>query len=83
MTTENKVRILSAITTRDSSGRHFTTRVAADEIATLETEELIAVNRPIHEATGLPYSVEHYSVEVTEAGVELVEAYPEYHEAAE
>ena len=80
MTTENKVRILSTITTRDSSGRHFTAAVSSGDIAALETDELIVVTRPIHEATGLPYSVEHYSVTVTEAGVELVEAYPEYHD---
>lgn len=83
MTTENKVRILSTLTTRDSAGRHFTSRVSSDDIAALEAEELIVVTRPTHEATGLPYSEEYYSVEVTEAGVELVEAYPEYHEVAE
>lgn len=81
MTTETKVRILSTLTTRDSSGRHFTGRVSSDEIAALEAECLIVVTRPIHEATGIPYSEEHYSVEVTDEGVELVEAYPEYHEA--
>ena len=80
MTTESTVRILSTLTTRDHAGRHFTTRVSSDDIAALEAAGLIVVTRPIHEATGLPYSEEYYSVAVTEAGVELVEAYPEYQE---
>ncbi len=83
MNTENKVRILSTLTTRDSAGRHFASRVSGDIIAALEAEELVVVTRPIHAATGIPYSQEHYSIEVTEAGVELVEAYPEYCESAE
>ena len=83
MTTENKVRILSTLTTRDSAGRHFTSRVSSDDLAALETAGLIEVSRPIHEATGIPYAEEHWSVTVTDEGVELVEAYPEYPEAAE
>jgi hypothetical protein len=82
MTTENKVRILSTLTTRDSAGRHFTTRVNSADIASLEAAGLIVVTRPVH-ATGIPYSEDCHSVEVTAEGVELVEAYPEYHEAAE
>lgn len=78
MTTENQVRILSTLTTRDSSGCHFTSLVSSEDIRSLEAAGLIAVNRPIHEATGIPYSEEHYSVEVTVDGIELVEAYPEY-----
>lgn len=81
MTTETKVRILSTLTTRDSAGTHFTVRVSSDDLAALEAEELITINRPIHEATGIPYSEEYYSVEVTEEGVALVEAYPEYCDA--
>jgi hypothetical protein len=77
MNTSDKVAILSTLCTRDSAGRHFTAKFSGDDLAALETEELIVVTRPIHEATGLPYSEEYYSVEVTEAGVELVEAYPE------
>ena len=78
MTTENKVRILSTITTRDEAGRHFTSRVNSAALAALESEGLITINRPIHEATGISYSEEHYSIEVTPEGVELVAANPEY-----
>ncbi len=78
MTTENKVRILSTLTTRDEAGRHFTSRVNFADLAALESEGLITINRPIHEATGIPYGEEYYSVEVTTEGVELVEANPEY-----
>ena len=78
MTNENKVRILSTLTTRDEAGRHFTTLVNSVDLADLEFEGLIMINRPVHEASGIPYSEEYYSVEVTSDGVELVEANPEY-----
>ena len=77
MTTEEKVRILSTLTTRDEAGRHFTSRVSSEDIKSLEVEGLIEVSRPIHEPTGIPYSEEHYSVSITEDGVELVDANPE------
>lgn len=78
MTTEDQVRILSTLTTRDEAGRHFTSLVGSEEIASLEAAGLITVSRPTHEATGIPYGEEHYSVEVTAEGVELVESYPEF-----
>ena len=78
MTDENKVRILSTLVTHDEAGRHFTTLVNSADLADLESEGLIVINRPVHEKTGLPYSEEYYSVEVTVDGLELVEAYPEY-----
>lgn len=81
MNIETKVRILSTLTTRDTSGRHFTSRVSDDELAELEADGLIEVSRPVHEATGIPYAQEHWAVTVTDDGVELVAAYPEYHAA--
>jgi hypothetical protein len=81
MTTETKVRILSTLTTRDEPGNHFTSWVSSDDLTTLENDGLIEINRPIHEATGIPYGVEYHSVEVTEEGVALVEAHPEYWDA--
>ena len=77
MTTSEKVRILSDLSTRDEAGRHFTSRFNSDDIASLEAEGLIAVSRPIHEPTGIPYGEEYYSVSITEDGVELVDANPE------
>lgn len=77
MTTEETVKVLSTLTTRDEAGRHFTSRLSRTTISILEAEGLCTVSRPVH-STGIPYSEEHWSVEVTAAGVELVEAYPEY-----
>ena len=53
-------------------------RISEGDTISLEAAGLITVSRPIHEATGIPYGEEHYSVEVTAEGVELVEANPEY-----
>ena len=77
MSTSEKVRILSNLSTRDEAGRHFTSRFNSDDIASLEAEGLIEVSRPIHEPTGIPYGEEYYSVSITEDGVELVDANPE------
>lgn len=78
MTTQEQVAILAVITTKDGAGRHFTERFASGDLEELEREGLLAIHRPIHEATGLPYSQEHYSVTVTEAGSDLVMQWPEY-----
>ncbi|MEN6549222.1 MAG: hypothetical protein ABFE07_24520 [Armatimonadia bacterium] len=78
MTTEQKVSILAVITTRDEAGRHFTEVYAADDLHELEEEGLLEVNRPVHAGTGIDYSQEHWSAQVTPAGIELVEAHPEY-----
>lgn len=77
MNTEETVKVLSTLTTRTEAGRHFTSLLSSTTISTLEGEGLITVNRPVH-STGIPYSEEHWSVEVTPEGVCLVEAYPEY-----
>jgi len=81
--TATKVRILSTLTTRDSAGRHFTSRVSGADLSVLETEGLITINRPAHEATGIPYGEDDYSVKITEKGVDLVDANPEYWGIAE
>lgn len=78
MTTEQQVNILAVITTTDGAGRHFTEVYNWSELAELETAGLLEITRPVHEATGIPYSQEHYSVTVTQDGIALVEAWPEY-----
>ena len=78
MTTEQKVQILAEITTTNEAGRHFTTLYDADDLWALEEEGLIEINRPVHEATGIEYSEEHWAVQVTPDGIDLVEAHPEY-----
>jgi hypothetical protein len=78
MTTEQQVSILAVITTQDEAGRHFTARYDHDALIELEEAGLLAIRRPVHEATGISYSQEYWSVEVTQAGADLVEANPEY-----
>lgn len=78
MTTQDKVFALSQLTTRDHAGRHFYERYAPDVLDCLESDGLITISRPVHDATGLSYSQEHHTVEVTEDGIQLVEDNPEY-----
>ena len=80
MDLQEQVAILSRITTRDEGGRHFAEVYDGDELESLEAAQLIEVARPVHKATGIRYASEHWSVVVTAEGIELVEAYPEYHD---
>lgn len=73
LSTEEKVQILSTLTTKDDAGQHFTERYDGYDLDALEAEGLIEVIRPVHKATGLSYSDEYWTVEVTETGVELVQ----------
>jgi hypothetical protein len=78
MTTEQKVAVLAVITTNNEAGQHFTAIYDADDLWNLEEEGLIEVSRPVHEQTGIEYGQEHWSVAVTQDGIDLVEAHPEY-----
>ncbi len=78
MTTQQKVEILAVITTKDEAGKHFREVYDADALAELEQAGLLAIHRPVHEATGIAYSQEYHTVEVTEEGIALVEQWPEY-----
>jgi hypothetical protein len=77
MNISKQVRILSKITTRDESGRHFLEIYNTADLQELEAAGLLTIHRPIHGATGISYSEEYWSVEVTDDGIALVEAYPE------
>lgn len=44
----------------------------------LEDEGLLQITRPVHGQTGIWRAQEYWSVEVTEAGIDLVEANQEY-----
>jgi len=77
MTTQEQVTILAVITTTDGAGQHFTSLYAWDELEELERDGLIVIHRPVHEATGMMYSQEYYSIEVTQDGADLVRAHPE------
>lgn len=77
MITDAMIAELCAITTRDTAGRHFT--AVSEYWPALEEAGLIKVHRPIHPDTGLPYSDEYWSLEVTEDGQTMVDAHPELH----
>jgi hypothetical protein len=65
---------LAIITTKNNEGQHFTKW--SQHWAELESEGLIAIHRPVHDQTGLPYRDEFWTLEVTESGVAMVEANP-------
>lgn len=60
---------LGKVTTRNESGMHFTQWLDYEE---LEDKGLVKVYRPVHE-TGIPYSQEYWTIEVTEKGLNLLE----------
>ena len=73
--TDDQIRELCVLTTRNEAGRHFTEW--AQHWEALEKAGLIRVDRPVHEPTGVSYSQEYYTLEVTEEGQDLVDANPE------
>lgn len=74
---DEMIRELCIACTRNEAGKHFTEwMIYADE---LEQLGLIEINRPKHEATGIDYDSQYWSLEVTEEGVATVEASPELH----
>jgi len=81
MNLQDKVSILAKLTTRNERGHHFTSTYSESDIQALESEGLIEINKPVHAATGIPYGIESWTVEVSEDGLALVEANPEYIEA--
>lgn len=77
--TDDMIRELCTITTRDEAGRHFTETSRHWE--DLEAAGLIEVFRPTHEATGITYSQEYLAVNVTDAGQALVDSSEHLHPA--
>lgn len=75
MLTSRQLATLCTITTRDEAGRHFREVYDAEDIDALEAAGMIAIHRPTHEATGLQYSQEYHSVEVTPEGEAAAEAF--------
>lgn len=67
---DEAIRELGVITTRDESGRHFTEW--SRWLETLELLDLVTVYRPRHEATGIPYGQEAWTLEVTDDGQDVV-----------
>ena len=79
--TDDMIRDLSAMTTRDEAGQHFTARFDAGHVSALEAAGLITIDRPVHDATGISYDQQYWSVAVTDAGQELVDSHPDLHPA--
>jgi hypothetical protein len=79
MTTRRGVELLATFTNRDDAGRHFTERYADDDVAALEADGLIEINRPVHEPTGISYDRQYWTAEVTQLGIAIVEQNPAYH----
>jgi hypothetical protein len=78
------VQILGVITTKDQAGVHFTENYTRDVLDSLESLGWVEIHKPVHEATGLEYSEENWSLEVTPEGQKVVdEEYQEYEEEGE
>lgn len=75
--TQDQVAALSTMCTH-VDGVHFTARYPEAMLAYLEASGFIAVTRPVHEPTGSPWGEDRWTVEVTTAGLELMNAWPEY-----
>lgn len=74
--TEEMICELCTLSTRDESGRHFIE--VSEHWEALESAGLIVIDRPMH-PTGVPYSQEHWSLDVTPDGQEAVDAYVDAH----
>lgn len=74
---EEMIRELCILTTRDDAGRHFTDW--SNHYEHLESAGLIRIDRPTHSATGIPYGMDQWTLEVTGEGQAIVDANPELH----
>jgi len=77
--TKAMIRELCTLSTRNEAGRHFTETSSHWE--SLEESGLIVIHRPVHETTGIAYGQQDWILEVTDEGLEIVEANPELHPA--
>ena len=75
--TDDQIRELCTITTRDETCRHFTSRY--DHYLELEAMGLLSIHRPIHAATGIPYGEDAWTCEVTRDGQHAVDNRPDLH----
>jgi hypothetical protein len=72
--TDNDLRMLGRITTRDEAGTHFTINYSRNWLDRMETAGMIVIDKPVHTGTGMSYSEEYWSVEVTPEGIAEGEA---------
>jgi len=64
LTAEDK-RTLGELATKDDAGRHFTETHDNGWLACMELLGYITIDRPVHEATGIAYSQEYWTVQVS------------------
>ena len=64
--TDAEIETLGTMTNRDEAGRHFTEVYPAELLERLEKGGYIEIDRPVHEATGIPYGQEEWHLKITE-----------------
>lgn len=74
---DDDIRRLGNLITRDDAGRHFTEHESAEWLGAMEALGMIEIDRPAHYATGIPYGMEHWSVEVNDDARDVIDAHPE------
>lgn len=74
LTREDKL-MLGHLTTRDEAGRHFTEAYPGNWLERMEAAGYITIHRLVHEATGISYSQEYYTVEVSPEVAEWFDDY--------
>lgn len=62
--TDDDKRMLGELTTKDAAGRHYTETHSAEWLDRMEAAGYITIDRPVHEATGIAYSQEYWTVQV-------------------
>lgn len=72
--TNEDLRKLGELTTRDEAGVHFTRRYSREWLDRMEEAGMIRIHKPVHPATKLEYSEEYWSAEVTLEGIAEGEA---------
>lgn len=72
--TAKLVATLACFVNRDDAGRHFTESYPDQTIADLELLGVVAIARPVHQATGIAWDESHWTAEVTPVGIEVVQA---------
>lgn len=63
--TAEEIEELGRMVQRDEAGKHFTEIHSAEFIEKLENGGYINIYRPVHEATGIPYSQEYWHLSIT------------------
>lgn len=74
---DDAIRELCVMTTRDADGLHFTQW--SEHWDTLEAAGLVSVHKPVHASSGIAYDQDEWSVQITEAGQDLVDSREDLH----